>query len=203
MSRAPALGARERILDAAIDLFSTKGFDAASVREIVSRAGVSKPTLYYYFRNKATLAQELLTATSAEFREAILESAHEDPDLAEAISRLIYESCRHASRHLKFVRFLFATLFGGTGRSFLRSLVGVLQQCRKESEDFVRCAAIRHGFSRTAAARLPEMVMDVIDVEIMRDVLGVGSAVTRRRARSLARFLVAGTQYLAEREGRS
>jgi AcrR family transcriptional regulator len=45
----------------AAQLFAAKGYDATSVREIVEAAGVTKPTLYYYFGSKEGLAQALLT----------------------------------------------------------------------------------------------------------------------------------------------
>ena len=44
--------ARERLLSGATELFASKGYAATTVREIVERAGVTKPVLYYYFRSK-------------------------------------------------------------------------------------------------------------------------------------------------------
>ncbi len=44
--------ARKRLLSAALELFTLKGYAATSVREIVAVAGVTKPVLYYYFGNK-------------------------------------------------------------------------------------------------------------------------------------------------------
>ncbi|MFZ2948198.1 MAG: helix-turn-helix domain-containing protein [Desulfuromonadaceae bacterium] len=38
---------RERLLTAALTIFNTKGYAAASVREIVVAAGVTKPAIYY------------------------------------------------------------------------------------------------------------------------------------------------------------
>ena len=46
---------RQRLLETATALFAEKGYAAASVREIVSRAGFSKPVLYYYFKSKEGL----------------------------------------------------------------------------------------------------------------------------------------------------
>lgn len=50
-----ASNARKRILETAVDLFADKGYSGTSVREIVARAGVSKPVLYYYFQSKEGL----------------------------------------------------------------------------------------------------------------------------------------------------
>jgi len=43
---------RQRLLNAAANLFVAKGYASTSVREIVAAAGVSKPALYYYFKSK-------------------------------------------------------------------------------------------------------------------------------------------------------
>lgn len=50
--------ARTRILLEAVRLFGRQGYAATSVREVVEAAGVTKPTLYYYFRNKEDLYRE-------------------------------------------------------------------------------------------------------------------------------------------------
>jgi AcrR family transcriptional regulator len=51
---------RERILEAALDVFSEKGFHLATVDEIAERAGLGKGTLYRHFANKETLFNELV-----------------------------------------------------------------------------------------------------------------------------------------------
>jgi len=53
-------GARARLLDAATVLFAEKGYAATSVGEIVARAGVTKPVLYYYFQSKEGIFQAIL-----------------------------------------------------------------------------------------------------------------------------------------------
>ena len=52
--------ARERLLETATELFAEKGYAGASVREIVEKAGVSKPVLYYYFKSKEGLFYAIL-----------------------------------------------------------------------------------------------------------------------------------------------
>ncbi|OPJ64032.1 TetR/AcrR family transcriptional regulator [Clostridium oryzae] len=49
----------ERILKAAEDVFSEKGYDAAGVNEIARRADISKTQIFYYFKNKKDLLNEL------------------------------------------------------------------------------------------------------------------------------------------------
>jgi AcrR family transcriptional regulator len=65
--------ARIRLIKAAIDLFAEKGYAETPVREIVERAGVTKPVLYYYFKNKEALFMAILD-WAAELQEEFLET---------------------------------------------------------------------------------------------------------------------------------
>lgn len=51
---------REKIMEAALDLFGTKGFDATSITDIAKKAGVSKGLLYHYFSSKEHLVKEMI-----------------------------------------------------------------------------------------------------------------------------------------------
>ena len=51
---------REAILDAALDEFSIRGFEAARLDDVALRAGIAKGTIYLYFRDNETLFQELI-----------------------------------------------------------------------------------------------------------------------------------------------
>jgi AcrR family transcriptional regulator len=56
----PRSQARKRILDAAYDLFSTRGIRAVGIDEIVESAAVAKATLYRHFRTKDELVLSFL-----------------------------------------------------------------------------------------------------------------------------------------------
>ncbi len=56
---------RGQILEAALAVFSQKGFNAANVSDVAARAGVSQGTIYWYFDSK----EELLTAAILSFFE--------------------------------------------------------------------------------------------------------------------------------------
>lgn len=60
----------QRILDAALAIFSDKGFVGALMDDIATEAGISKPTLYQYFPSK----DELFTAMMSQERDHMLES---------------------------------------------------------------------------------------------------------------------------------
>lgn len=51
---------RATILNAALDVFSTNGFRGATVDQIATAAGLSKPNLLYYFSSKEAIFTELM-----------------------------------------------------------------------------------------------------------------------------------------------
>ena len=55
MALAPDAGVRARVLGAAVDLFARQGYDATSVAEVVTQAGVAKGGFYHHFASKEAL----------------------------------------------------------------------------------------------------------------------------------------------------
>ncbi len=51
---------KERILDAAINLFAQKGFDATSMREIAEEVGIKKASMYSHFKSKDEILQKIM-----------------------------------------------------------------------------------------------------------------------------------------------
>jgi TetR/AcrR family transcriptional regulator len=62
---------RTAILDAAEKLFAQKGFDATSLHDVGTAAGVSRGTPGYFFGSKADLYQAVLDRSFAEVRDAV------------------------------------------------------------------------------------------------------------------------------------
>ncbi|MCR5494518.1 MAG: TetR/AcrR family transcriptional regulator [Treponema sp.] len=54
------LSNKVNILNIACRQFAIKGYDSVSVQEIADLAGITKPTLYYYFGSKSGLLQTLI-----------------------------------------------------------------------------------------------------------------------------------------------
>jgi hypothetical protein len=52
---------RTQIVKASLKLFSTKGFHGTSIRAISAAVKISLPTIYYYFKSKSDLFDEVVT----------------------------------------------------------------------------------------------------------------------------------------------
>ena len=62
---------RESIIQAAIEVFSKKGFQTAGISEIAQKAGVADGTIYQYFKNKEDLFFSIPIEKTKEFRSQI------------------------------------------------------------------------------------------------------------------------------------
>jgi AcrR family transcriptional regulator len=70
---APANGARERVLEAAYELFSRQGVRAVGVDTIIERAGVAKMSFYRHFPSKDDLVLAFLARREERWTRAWLE----------------------------------------------------------------------------------------------------------------------------------
>jgi AcrR family transcriptional regulator len=71
---------RQQIVDGAREVFLAQGFDAASMNDIARAAGVSKGTLYVYFKDKEQLFEAIVAAECRDHAEMVFDAAsgHDD-----------------------------------------------------------------------------------------------------------------------------
>lgn len=58
---------RQRILDKALELFSTQGYDSVSVGEIAKAVGIKAPSLYNHFSGKRAIFDAIVAKTAAQY----------------------------------------------------------------------------------------------------------------------------------------
>jgi AcrR family transcriptional regulator len=81
--------ARKALLDAAVEEFASKGYDAATVAGIAQRAGVTTGALYAHFRSKLELLLEAVGLRTVETftRRAFALGNKPAPEVADALAR--------------------------------------------------------------------------------------------------------------------
>ncbi len=104
---------RQAILDSALTLFYEKGYDAVGVQQIVDAAGVTKPTLYYYFGSK----QGLLSCLLEEHFSKLETQMEQVKDAPEKIQEKLYHTARiflnGASAEPEFYLMMLALFYSG------------------------------------------------------------------------------------------
>ena len=61
---------KEKIFDASIDLFSQKGYDAVSIREIGWEVGIRESSIYNHYQNKEAILDRIIDYFMSEITES-------------------------------------------------------------------------------------------------------------------------------------
>jgi AcrR family transcriptional regulator len=115
-SRLPRDQRRVQLLDAASEVFATRGYHAAAMDDIAETAGVSKPVLYQHFGSKLELYLALLDSSCDSLVEVVEEaigSTDDNADRVFAAMGAFYEFVSSASGEFRFV---FESDLTGDGR---------------------------------------------------------------------------------------
>lgn len=83
------INTEEKILQAARDVFTTKGLDGARMQDIADTAGINKALLHYYFRSKDKLFQRVFLEKGEEMATMFENVVNTDMPIREKILKLI------------------------------------------------------------------------------------------------------------------
>lgn len=147
---------REQILARAARLFAQRGYPATSMNEVARACGLSKATLYHYFRDKPALLVSIAEGHVQRLHALVAEVGAErlapEPHLRELIRRIVlaYAGAQHAHRVLTDdVRFL-----GAAERE------RILDKQREVVTGFARAVgALRPDFAHARLAKPTTMLL--------------------------------------------
>jgi AcrR family transcriptional regulator len=94
LKRPKTLARRAELLQIARQVFAEKGFEATTISEIVSRAGIAQGTFYLYFPSKISVVVTLADEMQASIEQALRASYAESASLDAMIERSV-ESAFH------------------------------------------------------------------------------------------------------------
>jgi AcrR family transcriptional regulator len=103
---------RERLLLAATELFTSRGYSATAVREIVERAEVTKPVLYYHFASKEGIYLALVEQLLNEFEARLDEGREHQGSARERITLMCIDLFELVLDRIEMVRFFYAVFYG-------------------------------------------------------------------------------------------
>ncbi|MEU1086588.1 TetR/AcrR family transcriptional regulator [Streptomyces sp. NPDC005576] len=138
---------RQKLYEAAVTLIAEKGFSATTVDEIAERAGVAKGTVYYNFKSKTELFEELLRhgvgLLSAALRAAAEETAGRGGTRVAALDAMIRAGLAFIDRYPAFTQLYVAELWR-TNRAWQSTLLVVRQEAVAVVEGELR-AGVENG----------------------------------------------------------
>ncbi|MFF7180605.1 TetR family transcriptional regulator [Streptomyces sp. NPDC008121] len=132
---------RAKLYEAAVTLIAEQGFSATTVDEIAERAGVAKGTVYYNFKSKTELFEELLRhgvgLLTASLRDAAEETEKRGGSRVDALDAMIRAGLVFIDRYPAFTQLYVAELWR-TNRAWNETLLVVRQQAVAVVEGVLR-----------------------------------------------------------------
>jgi AcrR family transcriptional regulator len=181
-------GARNKILNKAMELFARKGYAASSIREICTAAGVTKPVLYYHFRSKEHLFQELMLDIFNQTRKNLLKVSKYRGPLRERLVLYVSSEFRKCRKDPNSVRFLFRSMFAPEGEYPHFNFV---EEFKRERE--VIAAFIRENTPQKGSEN-PELIssalMGIVLIQILEFFFTRRPNLSRRTAEKLVDLLM-------------
>jgi AcrR family transcriptional regulator len=105
-----AVRSNDRILMKALGLFSEKGYEATSVREICEAAGVTKPTLYHFYGSKEGVYRAIVEGALDRFRSDLVRAIHDEGTLRDRLVRTARAYFDAATQDPDLARFVLALI---------------------------------------------------------------------------------------------
>ena len=90
---------REKLVEALLEIVSSEGMQAASVRKITGKAGCNEAILYQHFKNKDEMLREVFAEIMAEMADEKEGLVEEHPQLDDAIHRWVETTFSYYDRN--------------------------------------------------------------------------------------------------------
>ncbi len=125
---------RQEMLEAALSLFSEKGYHNVSMHEIAEKAEFAIGTLYKFFRNKEDLYKAMMLEKSEEFHGSVREAIDDHEDDAEKLRNYVRTIGELFRTHVPVIRLYFSETHGAS----FNILAGLDSELKERHEEFLQ-----------------------------------------------------------------
>lgn len=136
---------RAKLLDCALQLFTTQGYNAVGVQEIVSAAGVTKPTLYHYFGSKHGLLETLLNKRMAPLFQKLDAELPYEGDLTKTLADITRAVFQFVSDDPQVYRLMLSSNFAAQEGVPAQTAHPLWKKLHSRIEDVFQQAVVNHG----------------------------------------------------------
>ena len=157
----------ESVLDSALQLFVTRGYESTSMDDVARAAGLTKGSVYFYFKDKLTLASEVLKRSEAELFDPIFTKMRESEGTAtDRIVMLTNWFARIGAERveLPLLHVLMSLEFHGRGNAVEQQVLDIYGRLHHELAELVSAGQQSGEFAPDiAAADQADVLVAVID----------------------------------------
>lgn len=168
------LSTRELILERALALFSARGYDAVGIQEVAEHSGVTKPTLYYWFRSKRGLLDAIAAGSGADYAALVEREAVYHGDIVRTLETLAIAIATFADSQRDFYRMLLALWFAPPESEGHKAFLDVHVRAHTAIAACFLAAAADHGNMRKRHERYAVSYLGMVNTWVGHFLNGYG-----------------------------
>jgi len=150
---------RSQMLEAALQLFSEKGYHNVSMHEIAEKSEFAIGTLYKFFRNKEDLYKALIMEKSQQYHQTLMEVIQRDEDVVSILKNYIAAKAELFTGSIDTIRLYFAETRGAS----FNIGAGMDRDIRRMYDEFLKqfSQVLKRGIREKVLRRLSPYYMAV------------------------------------------
>lgn len=182
---------RQRILTAAVGLFSKNGFAGTSMRELCEAAGVTKPALYHYFATKEDLFRRIVEEALHEYAEGMRRAAEPEGAAEERLVAVIWNDFKFTKQQPVLLRLLYRVVFG---QEAVIPIETVISSAMEELKVLIEVAqdGIRSGEWLGSPEEIAISVLGLSHIHTLRYMVGGQGSLSRAQAQRCVEIALHG-----------
>jgi len=191
--------AETKLLESALKLFSERGYEGTSIREIIEGAGVTRPVLYYYFENKEDLFTRLVEEKYSELVSQIEQVKYDYETCADRLKAIIRIAFRLAEENPDAVKLILQVFFTPPqqGPPLDRNMLA--HKRFRHIEEIFQEGLDNHEVGGGDAQSLSLVFLGIMDFHVMAKTNRPETRLTDELADGLVDLMISGAGYRAER----
>lgn len=177
------------VMAAAEELFEEKGYDAASIDDIAFRTGISKSTLYVYFKSKQIIWDSIVCKYMESLLETAKTAAGSTGSFEERYYALCFDIAEKFEQHPVFYKATLGRISMDMENDIYKKIYDVGEQTNEAVADFIR-SGIKEGAVRKDIDIYPAVIM------MWSSISGIVSMAADKEEYLKARFGMSREEYL-------
>ena len=146
------------VIMSAEELFEAKGYEATSIDDIAYRTGISKSTLYVYFKSKQLIWDHIVCKYMEQLLEVAKEAAEGKGSFEKRYYKLCFDIADRFEAHPMYYKATLGSISMDMDQEIYKKIYDVGEQTNEEIAEFIR-SGIKEGVVRKDIDVYPAVIM--------------------------------------------
>ena len=146
------------VIMSAEELFEAKGYDATSIDDIAYRTGISKSTLYVYFKSKQLIWDHIVCKYMEQLLEVAKEAAEGKGSFEKRYYKLCFDIADRFEAHPMYYKATLGSISMDMDQEIYKKIYDIGEQTNETIAEFIR-SGIKEGVVRKDIDVYPAVIM--------------------------------------------